>query len=382
MYVWGLLPAVGWVVVRHRPGGRFRAGDKYKASLPLPPGTKPKSHLPGTVREPANAEKSPFVRTVFFGTPDFAVPTLRALLESRHTVAAVVTQPDKPVGRGRKLASPPVKLLALEHGLPVLQPESVRTEEFFSEFAALEPDVAVVTAYGKILPVPVLETPKHGCLNVHASLLPAYRGAAPVQWAIINGETRTGVTIMKMDQGMDSGPIIATSGVDILEDDDARSLADLLALEGARLMVRVLDELEETGTLPLTEQDHGAATRAPLIKREMARIDWSWPAETIHCAVRGFLPWPKAYTTAGGKELKITGVEAVDPAWLSATAFHERVPPGMVVDIFKGRGFVVRTGGEKEALLVTKVQPPGRAEMGAIDFVNGGGISVGDVLGR
>ncbi len=321
------------------------------------------------------------MKTVFFGTPDFAVPTLRALLESRHEVAAVVTQPDKPAGRGRKVLAPPVKTLALEHGLPVLQPGSVRKEEFISEFARLEPDVAVVAAYGKILPQAALSIPKHGCLNVHASLLPAYRGAAPIQWAIVEGEHRTGITIMKMDEGMDSGPMIAASEVDILEDDDARSLSDLLALEGAQLMVRVLDELEDRGSLEMKEQDHAAATRAPLIKREMARIDWSQPAWKTHCAVRGFQPWPKAFTTIKGRELKITGVEACDPSWLSATAFHERVPPGMVVDIFKGRGFVVRCGGEKEALLVTKVQPPGKAEMGAIDFVNGGGLTVGDVLG-
>lgn len=309
------------------------------------------------------------------------MPALRALIESSHSVVASVSQPDKPAGRGRHLASPPVKRFALEHGIPVLQPASVRTEEFIAEVERLQPDVGVVVAYGKILPVPVLEAPRHGCLNIHASLLPAYRGAAPIQWAIINGEDKTGVTIMKMDEGMDTGPMVASRESPILEDDDAASLGALLSLEGARLMIEVLDTLEKEGELPLTGQDDEAASKAPLIRREMARIDWSQPAERIHCMVRGFLPWPKAFTTLNGRELKITGVEAVDPAWLPSTAFHERVPPGMVVDLFKGRGFAVRTGGEKEAVLVTKVQPPGKQEMGGSDFVNGGGVNVGDMLG-
>lgn len=321
------------------------------------------------------------MRIVFFGSPEFAVPTLRMLLESNHEVVAVVTQPDKVRGRGRKESPTPVKALALEHGVPVLQPKSVRSPEFCDAFKALEPDVAVVVAYGKIVPTEVLETPVHGCLNIHASLLPAYRGAGPIQWALINGETTTGVTIMKMDEGMDTGPIVAIKEVDILEDDDAVSLANLLSLEGAQLMGEVLDVLDQGGKLVLTLQDEESASYAPLIKREMAQIDWNNPTEKIICAVRGFMPWPKAFTSFKGGELKITGADACHPDWVPAAAFRKEIPPGTVVEILKGRGFVVRTGGEKGVMLVTRVLPPGKSEMGAIDFVNGGAIEVGDRLG-
>lgn len=321
------------------------------------------------------------MRIVFFGSPEFAVPTLRMLLGSSHEVVAVVTQPDKVRGRGRKVSPTPVKALAEEHGIPVLQPTSVRTDEFLSDLQALQPDVAVVVAYGKIVPKSVLDTPVHGCLNIHASLLPAYRGAGPIQWAIINGETTTGVSIMQMDEGMDTGPVVAMKEVDILEDDDAISLANLLSHEGASLMEEVLDTLQASGKLESTPQDESKASHAPLIQRDMARIDWNTPTEKIICAVRGFMPWPKAYTTLKDTELKITGVDACHPDWVPPPAFRKEVPPGMVVEILKGRGFIVRTGGEKGVLLVTRVLPPGKGEMGAIDFVNGGGISVGDRLG-
>jgi methionyl-tRNA formyltransferase len=322
------------------------------------------------------------LKVVFFGTPQFAVPTLERILEARHQVVAVVTQPDKPAGRGRKLTAPPVKDLAVARGIAVLQPQSVRTDEFAAELAALEADVAVVVAYGKILPLRILQTPRHGCLNVHASLLPAYRGAAPIQWAIVNGEEKTGVAIMQMDEGMDTGPVIAVREVPILEDDDTVSLGSMLSYVGAEAMVEVLARLAEHGVLESTAQDHAAATKAPLIKREMAAIDWSRSAESLHCHVRGFQPWPKAFTTNKGEELKIVGIEAVDADWLPASAFDVRVEPGMVVDFFKTRGFVVRTGGERGALLVTRVQPPGKPEMGAWDYVNGGALEIGTVLGQ
>ena len=321
------------------------------------------------------------MRVVFFGTPTFAVPTLQMLLDSPHEVVAVVTQPDKPAGRGHKLNAPPVKVLALEHDIPVLQPKSVRTPEFAEQLRALAADVAVVVAYGKILPKAVLDAPRYGCLNVHASLLPAYRGAAPIQWAIINGEQHTGITIMQLDEGLDTGPMIARRELPILEDDDTLSLTNMLSYVGAELMVEVLAQLERDGSLPKEAQDPEKASYAPLIEREMARIDWSKPAEKILWAVRGFQPWPKTFTSLKGRELKITGAEACATEWVPESAFDERIKPGTVVEIFKGRGFVVRTGGEKGLVLVTRVQPPDKPEMGAQDFVNGGGLEIGTVLG-
>lgn len=322
------------------------------------------------------------MKVLFYGTPQFAVPTLERILESRHQVVAVVTQPDKPSGRGMKLTAPPVKQLAESKGIPVLQPASVRTDDFLAAINAFQPDVAVVVAYGKILPKRVLDLPRHGCLNVHASLLPRYRGAAPIQWAIIRGETTTGVAIMQMDEGMDTGPVIAVREVPILEDDDTVSLGHMLSYTGAEAMVEVLNQLEADGSLASTPQNHAVATLAPLIKREMARIDWSQAAPELLCHVRGFQPWPKAYTQFGAIELKITGVEACSSDWVPASAFDERVAPGTIVEIFKGTGFVVRVGGDRGVITVTRVQPPGKPEMGAFDFVNGGGAHVGQVLGR
>lgn len=322
------------------------------------------------------------MKVVFFGTPEFAVPTLQRLAESRHEVLAAISQPDKPKGRGRRMAPTPVKTAAEVHGIQVLQPESVKTDEFLAELKALDADVGVVVAYGKILPRRVLDAPRHGCLNVHASLLPKFRGAAPIQWAIVNGETQTGVTIMQMDEGMDTGPIVVKEEVEILEDDDAVSIANMLSLMGAQLLVKTLDRLEDEGGLEKTPQNDDEATRAPLIKRAMAEIDWTRDFESIINLVRGFKPWPKTFTNLKDMQIKITGMEACDPAWVPSKSFDERLAPGTVVDIFKGRGFVVKTGGERGVVLVTKVQPEGKQEMGAYDFANGGGIEVGQTLGK
>lgn len=302
------------------------------------------------------------------------------LIASDHEIVGVVTQPDKPSGRGLKIGAAPVKELAMANGLNIMQPASVKTEEFVERLKALKPDVAVVVAYGKILPAAVLSAPVHGSLNIHGSLLPAYRGAAPIQWAIINGEQKTGVTIMQMDEGMDTGPVIAMKELPILEDDDTVSLGNMLSYVGAELMGEVLTKLQQDGKLEATAQDDSKASKAPLIRREMARIDWSQPFERVIGAVHGFQPWPKAYTTIEGKELKILGAEGCAADWVPGAALDENVPVGTVVEIFKTRGFVVKTGGEKGLVLITRVQPPGKPEMGAHDYVNGGALDVGTKL--
>ena len=322
------------------------------------------------------------MRVLFFGTPEFAVPTLQRLIESDHEIVAVVTRADKPTGRGRKMTAPPVKQLAAEHGLPVLQPENIKTAEFAEALRALKPDVAVVVAYGKILPTGILEIPRFGCLNIHASLLPAYRGAAPIQWAIVRGERKTGVTIMQMNEGLDTGPIIATEEVDILDDDDAISLANMLSYAGAGLLLEVLARIESDQRVESTPQDDSGASLAPLIKREMARIDWTKKADEIICTVRGFVAWPKAFTTIDGSELKVTGIEGWDPNWVPATAFDKRVQPGTVIELATGRGIVVRAGGDHTLVLLTRVQAPGGPEMSAQDYVNGGSVQVGTILGK
>ncbi|MEO8376780.1 MAG: methionyl-tRNA formyltransferase [Candidatus Sumerlaeota bacterium] len=327
-------------------------------------------------------ERAVSLRILFFGTPEFAVPTLQKLIDSDHEIVGVVTRADKPTGRGRKIAAPPIKELAVENGLSVLQPENIKTEEFAQAVAALQPDIAVVVAYGKILPKRLLETPRFGCLNIHASLLPAYRGAAPIQWSIVRGERKTGVTIMQMNEGLDTGPIIATEQIDILDDDDAISLANLLSYAGAGLLMDVLAKIEADQRVDSTPQVEEGASLAPLIKREMARIDWSKKADEVICSVRGFVAWPKAFTTIDGTELKVTGADGWDPSWVPATAFDKRVLPGTVIELATGRGIVVRSGGGRGLVLLTRVQPPGSAEMDAQDYVNGGSVQVGTVLGK
>jgi methionyl-tRNA formyltransferase len=317
------------------------------------------------------------MRVVFFGSPEFALPSLQMLVDHGHEVLAVVTQPDKPAGRGQRMTAPPVKGLAEKLGIPVVQPKSVRTPEFAEALRALAPDAAVVVAYGKILPKGVLDIPKYGCLNVHASLLPRYRGAAPIQWALIRGELKTGVSIMLLDEGMDTGPVISMSDVDILEDDDAVSLSNMLSMMGADEMRKVLATLERDGNLDAIPQDDAQATTAPMIKREDARVVWTNHADQIILAIRGFLPWPKAYSVANDREVKFLAAEACDSDWVVVEALDdERVPPGTVIDSLKGRGIVVKAGA-RSLVLVTRLQPQDKPAMAAIDALNGGLIRIG-----
>lgn len=317
------------------------------------------------------------MRIVFFGTPRFAVAPLLRLIESRHEVVSVVCQPDKPAGRGHHLKLPAVKVTAQEHGIPVHQPTAVKTPEFADWLRSQGADAAVVVAYGRILPAAVLEIPRFGFFNIHASLLPKYRGAAPIQWAMVNGDTETGISIMQLDAGMDTGPVILKEPVPILEDDTAISLMGMLSVVGADAMVRVLDQVEDSGRVDAEPQDESQATYAPMLKRGDGRIDWSLPAERIILKVRGLQPWPRAYSKLQGREVKILKVEPVDAGWVETDALqNEDVPAGTVVDILRGRGFVVKCG-DQHGVSVEELQFEGKPAISSSDASNGGLVKIG-----
>jgi len=319
------------------------------------------------------------MRVVFMGTPDFALPALERLMESSHEVVGVVTQPDRPKGRGREITPPPVKVRAEAAGIPVFQPEKLKREQFHQTLSDLKPDAAVVVAYGKILPKEVLDIPRHGCFNIHASLLPKYRGAAPIQRAIADGIEETGVTIMKLDEGMDTGPIIQAEEVPILDDDDQVSLGNMLSVLGAALMLDTLDHLETNGSVPLTPQDDSQATYAPPIQKEDARIHWPQTNEKILCLIRALIAWPVAFTTFKGKEWKILKAEPFTTPEGDAIIPGKEIEYGEVFALVKNRGFAVRTGDA--SVLVRKVQLPGKKPMDAGALLNGRLLKEGDVLG-
>jgi methionyl-tRNA formyltransferase len=305
------------------------------------------------------------LRVVFFGTPEFAVPTLEALLASRHPVVGVVTQPDRPRGRGHQTSASPVKTAALKASLPILQPARLKDESFLASLAAWRPDLGVVAAYGRILTDALLALPPRGMVNVHASLLPRYRGAAPVHRAVMAGDTETGVTIMRVVQALDAGPILASVtrpiGVDETSVDVERNLASV----GASLLVTTLDALAD-GSVPETPQDDAAATYAARITREDGLIDWTRTAVELHNQVRGLYPWPHAYTYLDGRRLIVLRTRPVHHAPGAA--------PGTVVDAH-GDSLVVATGQDKLALL--SLQPEGRRAMGPRDFLAGHALAPG-----
>ncbi len=306
------------------------------------------------------------MRVVFFGTPEFAVPSLAALVGEGFEVVGVVTRPDKPTGRHRSSATPSaVKVAALEEELSVLQPERPSEPEFIERLRALEPDLSVVAAYGHILPQTLLDVPRKGSFNVHASLLPALRGAAPIQRAILEGLTETGVTIMRMDAGMDSGPILHQVATPIAPDETGGELSVRLAELGAEALIEALTLMEETGIEP-KPQDHARATFAPKITREEERLDWTCPADAVARKIRAFDPKPGAWTSGRGRELKLFGAGAAQGSG----------QPGRVLEA--GAELVVACG--TGAVAVAEVQPAGRARMGAKAFVNGRGIAAGDQL--
>ncbi|MEW5735417.1 MAG: methionyl-tRNA formyltransferase [Thermodesulfobacteriota bacterium] len=309
------------------------------------------------------------MRVVFFGTPEFAVPSLQALVEAGVDVAAVVTAPDRPKGRGRKLAAPPVKEAALSLSLPVWQQASVRSGEFIGRVAELAPDFLAVVAYGLILSPELLAVPRHMCVNVHPSLLPRYRGPAPIPWALINGDSVTGVTTMAMDQGMDSGGILLQERDSILDTDTAESMHDRLAGMGARLLVRTLDEIAN-GCLQAVPQDPAGVTIASRLSKEDGRIEWNRSARDLSCFVRGMFPWPGAFTTADGQRLKLLFASV----WPENTSAE----PGTVL-AGGDRGLLVAT--REGVLAVTRLQAEGGKPMPAGEYLRGKPIAVGSRLG-
>ncbi|MDD7647535.1 MAG: methionyl-tRNA formyltransferase [Ruminococcus bromii] len=294
------------------------------------------------------------MRIVFMGTPDFAVPSLEALLRRGHEIAAVYTQPDKPKGRGHKLLPPPVKVLALEHNIPVCQPTTLRNAEAVETLRAFEPELIVVAAYGKILPPDVLTIPPHGCINVHGSLLPQYRGAAPIQWAVLNGDKISGVTIQRMAEGVDTGDILAKAQTEIGEDETSGELFDRLMMLGAELLVDTIDKLD---TLTPEPQDEALATHAPMLQKEMGAVDWTKPASEVHNLVRGLNPWPAAYLMVDGKRMKLWRTKTVKANGLSG-----------VLTVLDGE-MTVYCGSDAVQLL--EIQPENGKRMRGSDYLRG-----------
>jgi methionyl-tRNA formyltransferase len=299
------------------------------------------------------------MRLIFMGTAAFACPTLRQLLASSHQIAAVVTQPDRPRGRGQQLAPSAVKTLALAQQLPVLQPATLRTAVVVQELAALQADVIIVVAYGNILPPAVLTLPPYGCLNLHASLLPKYRGPAPINWALMHGEAVTGYTIIQMDEHVDTGPMLWSEAYPIAPDDDAISVGARLAEAGAVGMLNVLSALAK-GTLTPQPQPEAGASRAPKLTRELGRIDWRQAATTVHNLIRGLVPWPVATTVFQGVEMKIWRATVLDES--------STLPPGTVTG-FTAEGFRIACGSQQ--LVILELQPANRRRMSGRDFVQG-----------
>ncbi len=312
------------------------------------------------------------LRIVFMGTAEFACPSLAALVaRPDYQLVAVVTQPDKPQGRDLVIQPSPIKRLALERGLPVLQPGKARDPEFVAALKAMEPDLIVVAAYGQILPQEILNLPKFGCINVHASLLPKYRGAAPIQWAILNGEAETGVTIMKIDAGLDTGDIIAQELTPIHETDDAQTLHDRLAQMGAELLARVIPDYV-AGVLRPRPQPQTGASYAPKIKKEDGKIDWTRPARAIWNQVRAFIPWPGAFTyfstPAGPTLLKIWRAEVVPGG------------TGTPGEILRADNSGIEVACGKDALRILELQPQARRKMSAQEFIAGHKLCPGERL--
>ena len=310
------------------------------------------------------------MRIIFMGTPDFSVGTLEALVEAGHEVVLAVTQPDKPKGRGKEMQFTPVKECALRHGIPVFQPKKVRDPECVEELKKYQADVCVVIAFGQILPKEILEMTPYGCINVHASLLPSYRGAAPIQWAVIRGEKISGVTTMQMDEGLDTGDMLEKTEIILDEKETGGSLHDKLAEAGAKLCVHTLDKLVQ-GDLTPQKQGESPTEYARMLDKKLGDINWEQSAVEIERLIRGLNPWPSAYTDWNGKTMKIWEADAV-------TGENTEKAPGTITDVTKD-DFAVQTGDGQ--LRVRALQIPGKKRMEADAFLRGYQVKVGEHLG-
>lgn len=308
------------------------------------------------------------MKAIFMGTPDFAVPCLKSLCDVAEVIA-VITQPDKPKGRGKKMQPTPVKVEALERNIPVYQPEKVKTPEFTAKLKEMAPDIIIVVAFGQILSQEILDIPRYGCVNVHASLLPRYRGAAPIHWCIINGEKETGVTTMYMNAGLDTGDMLLKSHVDITPEMTTAELHDILMEQGAGLLVETVKQIE-AGTIKREKQDDSLSNYAKMLNKETGHINWNESAEKLHNLIRGLNSYPVAWSTLNGNAYKF---------WLSKVAENSydvsSAKPGQVIAVHK-KGFAVATGDG--VLEILEIQPPSKKRMSAGDFVRGHGVSEGD----
>lgn len=311
------------------------------------------------------------MKVIFMGTPDFSVGTLEALIEAGHEVVLAVTQPDKPKGRGKEMQFTPVKECAIKHGIPVYQPKKVREVKCIEELKKYQADVCVVVAFGQILPKEILEMTSYGCINVHASLLPKYRGAAPIQWAIINGETVSGVTTMQMDEGVDTGDMLEKVEIVLEKNETGGSLHDKLAEAGANLCVQTLAGLEKGEIVP-EKQGQSPTAYARMLDKQLGNINWESSAEEIERLIRGLSPWPSAYTQWNGKTMKIWEAEVVERADTADA-------PGIIIEVTK-QAFAVQTG--KGVLKIKALQIPGKKRMEADAFLRGYQVKEGEHLGE
>ncbi|MGM9532373.1 methionyl-tRNA formyltransferase [Intestinibacter sp.] len=308
------------------------------------------------------------MKILFMGTPDIASGCLEKLIKEKYDVIGVVTQPDKQVGRGKKIVFSPVKQVAIENNLPVYQPEKAKEESFVNEIKDLNPDVIVVVAYGQLLSKEFLDIPKYGCVNVHVSLLPKYRGAAPINWVIINGEEKTGVSTMFMDEGLDSGDIILQSEFKLDDEITAGELHDWMTLEGSKVLCETLDLIKE-GKAPRTPQNHDEFSYAPIMDKNLGHVDFSKTAREIHNLVRGVNPWPSAYTTYMDKKMKIWKTKILDE--------KSTKEPGTILKVDK-EGIKVST--KDKVILITEIQMPNKKRMEVKEFIKGNSLEEGTVL--
>ena len=308
------------------------------------------------------------MKILYMGTPDFAVPSLLKLIENKYEICGVLTQPDKPKGRGHKLTPPPVKECAIAHNIPVFQPETLKNEAFSEELKALNPDIIVVAAYGKILPSYILDYPKYGCINIHGSILPKYRGAAPIQRAVIDGEKETGITIQLMNEGIDTGDILYIEKTPIGENETAGELFDRLAVIGADVLIKTLDKIKDK-SITRTPQNHDEATYAKMLDKETGKIDWSKPAKEIFSLIKGTNPYPVAHTLYKGEVLKI---------FTASVGGKTNAKPGEITG-FPSKKIEVACG-DGVSLLISEVQLLGKKRMDTASFLNGNSLDIGEIL--